>query len=131
MPSLLDADWLIDYLDDDPAAIALVDPLIPDGVAVSIITYTEAYQGTLRKDDPARAALELDAFLGHAPLLPYSVEVARRCARVREDLKAQGKHTRSRALDLLIAATALEYGLTLVTRNRGDYDDIPGLTIYS
>ena len=130
MPYLIDADWLIDYLAGDPTAIALLDPLIPAGVAVSIITYTEAYQGTLRSPGPSRAADELDAFLGAAPLLPYSVDVARRCARLREDLKARGKRARSRALDLLIAATALHYDLTLVTRNRADYDDIPDLQLF-
>jgi predicted nucleic acid-binding protein len=35
-----------------------------------------------------------------------------------------------RALDLLIAAPALEHQLTLVTRNLGDYNDIPGLDLY-
>jgi predicted nucleic acid-binding protein len=34
---------------------------------------------------------------------------------------------RQRALDLIIAATALEHDLTLVTRNREDFQDIPGL----
>jgi predicted nucleic acid-binding protein len=29
----------------------------------------------------------------------------------------------------MIAATALEHNLTLVTRNRVDYQDIPGLTL--
>ena len=30
----------------------------------------------------------------------------------------------------MIAATALEHNLTLVTRNVRDYDDIPNLTLY-
>ncbi|CAN5656906.1 hypothetical protein BH24CHL4_BH24CHL4_15790 [soil metagenome] len=29
----------------------------------------------------------------------------------------------------MIAATAMEYGLTLVTPNRSDYQDIPGLNL--
>ena len=66
MPYLIDSDWLVDYLGNDPAAIALIDPLIPDGVAVSIVTYMEAYQGTLRRADPAQAAADLAAFLQHA-----------------------------------------------------------------
>jgi predicted nucleic acid-binding protein len=130
VPYLIDSDWLVDYLGNDPAAIAHIDPLIPDGVAISIITYMEAYQGTLRKADPTRAAAELAAFLGQAPVLPLSLEVAQRCAQLREELSRQRKRTRSRALDLLIAATALHYGLTLVTRNRDDYQDIDGLTLH-
>jgi predicted nucleic acid-binding protein len=76
------------------------------------------------------AEAKLAAFLAKVPILPFSPEVARRCARLRLDLKRQGKRVRPRALDLIIAATALEHGLTLVTRNSGDYQDIPGLTLY-
>lgn len=36
---------------------------------------------------------------------------------------------RSRLIDLMIAATALEHGLTLATNNAADYRDIPGLLI--
>jgi predicted nucleic acid-binding protein len=34
------------------------------------------------------------------------------------------RRSKSRALDLIIAATALEYGLTLVTNNTDDFKDI-------
>ncbi len=36
----------------------------------------------------------------------------------------------ARSLDLIIAATALEYNLTLVTRNTEDYADVPDLKLY-
>jgi len=61
--------------------------------------------------------------------LPISPEIARRCAQLRETLRREGKRVRQRALDLLIAATALEFGLTVVTRNSEDYRDIPGLSL--
>jgi predicted nucleic acid-binding protein len=56
--------------------------------------------------------------------------VAERCARLRETLRSQNKWVNSRALDLIIAATALEYDLTLVTNNAEDFKDIPGLALY-
>jgi predicted nucleic acid-binding protein len=46
-----------------------------------------------------------------------SLAVAERCARLREALRTQSKRVNSRALDLIIAATALEYDLTLITEN--------------
>lgn len=45
-------------------------------------------------------------------------------------LSGQGKRVRQRALDLLIAATAIEHNLTLVTRNQADYRDVPGLMLF-
>ncbi len=57
--------------------------------------------------------------------------VAERCPLLRETLRSQGRRVNSRALDLMNAATALEHGLTLVTRNVDDYKDIPGLSLYA
>lgn len=62
--------------------------------------------------------------------LKMASAVARRCAGLREMLRKQGKRVNQRAFDLLIAATAIEHGLTLVTRNTDDYEDIPGLKLY-
>ena len=126
MAHLLDTDTLIDYFATAPDIVALVESLIPTGIAVSIITYMELYQGVLRG---TADAAHLQTFIETVPLLPISVAVAQHCAQLRETLAAQGRRVRPRALDLLIAATALEYGLTLVTANTDDYQDIPGLVL--
>jgi predicted nucleic acid-binding protein len=130
MAYLIDSDVVIDHLADDPAAQRLLDRLTPDGLTISMITYLEVYQGTLVSPDPEQAQAKLDAFLAAVPVTPFSAEVARRCARLRAELQQQGKRVRSRALDLLTAATALEHELTLVTRNLSDYADIPSLALY-
>jgi predicted nucleic acid-binding protein len=130
MPYLIDTDWMIDRLDDVPEAAALLDTLSSEGIAVSIITYLELYQGVLRSEDRRDSERHLDALLDAIPLLPLSRSVARRCASVRHALKQTGKRVNSRAFDLIIAATAIEHGLTLVTRNLPDYTDIPELQIY-
>lgn len=130
MPYLVDSDWLIDHLANVPAAIELLTKLSEQGIAISIITYMEAFQGTEREPDREAARVKLLTFLETVPILPFSTAVARRCARLRETLKRQNKRVRARALDLVTAATALEYDLTLVTRNFEDYNDITDLKLY-
>jgi predicted nucleic acid-binding protein len=129
MQYLVDSDWAIDYLDGLPAAVQLVQSIMRSGIAISIITYIEVYQGIIRLNTSI-ADQGLDALLSTTPVLPISLAVAQRVARLRELLQRQGRRTRSRALDLIIAATAIEHDLTLVTRNIDDYRDIPGITIY-
>ena len=129
MPYLVDSDWLIDYLEGTPLARRLLRDLAESGIAISIITYMEAYQGVLRSTDPDDAARRFDALVRAIRLVPISTAVARRCAAIREELRSKGRRTRPRALDLLIAASAIEHGLTLVTRNSKDYEDIPGLDL--
>jgi tRNA(fMet)-specific endonuclease VapC len=131
MSYLLDTDWLIDFLAGDPAARSLVATILPDGIAISIITYMEIYEGIERS--PARRADERSfrAFLSGVPVLPFSRTVARRTARLRAELRRRNPSiVRRRALDVIIAATALTYDLTLVTRNTDDYRVIPGLKLY-
>jgi tRNA(fMet)-specific endonuclease VapC len=130
MAFLLDTDIVIDYLGGDVPTKQLVDPLAGSGLAIGMVSYMEVYQGILEDPDPATAEAEFEAFLRAVALLPLSTAVARRCARLRRGLKQQGKRFRARALDLISAATALEYDLTLVTRNKADYADIPGLTLH-
>ena len=130
MAYLLDSDLLIDRLADRPAAVNLFRQLVPSGLAVSVITYMEVFQGAERDPDPASAEQRLDAFVATVRLLPITPEIARRCALLRRGLKGRGRRVNTRALDLLIAATALEHGLTLVTRNVDDYADIPNLSLF-
>jgi len=130
MPYLVDSDILIAQREGQAGALALLEQLAPEGLAISIVTYMEIYQGTLRGPDPERARVSLDIFLAGVPVVPFSLAAARRCAGLREDLARQGKRVRSRALDLVTAAIALEHDYTLVTRNRHDFEDISGLSLY-
>ena len=130
MPYLIDTDWVIDLLASVPEAVQLLDRLAQGGIAISIITYMEAYQGVERSPHPEEAQNKLSALLDSLPVVSLSPAVAQRCARLRETLRKQGKRVNARSLDLIIAATALEYNLTLVTRNTEDYADVPGLKLY-
>lgn len=130
MPYLIDSDWVIDHLAGIPAATNLLRDLANEPMYISIVTYMEVYQGSLRADDSERALADLRAFVEDVPILPFSEDVAERCARLREDFLGQGKRPNRRAFDLLIAATALENNLTVVTRNIRDYSDIPDLKLY-
>src|SRR5918996_515933 len=129
MPYLVDSHVVIDHLPDVPDASHLLSRLAADGIAMSIITYMEAFQGVTRSSHPEEAQAKFRTFAKSIPILPLSLAVAERCARLRETLRTQNKRVNSRALDLIIATTALEYDLTLVTENSKDFADIPDLSL--
>ncbi len=130
MRYLVDSNWMIDNLLNIQKAVELLETLSASGFAVSIFTYMEVYQGTLRGEATAELQRAFERFFDTVPILPFSPAVARRCASLRHQLEQQGKRVNSRATDLMIAATALEYGLEFVIRNTDDYDDIPNLSLY-
>lgn len=100
------------------------------GLAISTITYLEVYEGIIGGPNPRRNRQVFRTFLRGIRLLVVSRRTAERAAGLRLDLRQQRRPIDHRAMDILIAATAIAHGLTLVTGNTRDYADIPGLRLY-
>jgi len=67
----LDSDIVNDHLAENRAATALLEQLAPEGIAVSIITYMETYQGVLRGPQPESARSKFHTFLTTVAVLPF------------------------------------------------------------
>ena len=57
---LLDTDWIVDVLNGQEKAINTVLELAPAGLAISIITYGELYEGAAFAHEPEPALLTLE-----------------------------------------------------------------------
>lgn len=101
--------------------------LSPSDVGVPAIVEYELRYGLLRL--PSEAAnprlAALAALLQPVQVLPFDSECASHAARIRTELEAAG--TPIGPHDTLIAATALRYQATLVTRNVREFSRVPGL----
>jgi tRNA(fMet)-specific endonuclease VapC len=89
MTYLLDSDWVADYLKRRGPAIELVDPLFPAGLAISIVTHAEVYEGVYYGRDRARYERVYREFLRGVDILGISRHVARRFAIVRGTLNLE------------------------------------------
>ncbi|MBA4181509.1 MAG: hypothetical protein C0506_13040 [Anaerolinea sp.] len=128
MTFLVDSDRVIDYLKGQPDAVVLLQGLATDGVAISIVTFGEVYEGIYYGRDPAHYEAVFRSFLSSTQVLGVSRTVARRFAVISGQLRLRGLPTP--ASDLWIAATALAHDLTLVTGNLRHFDRVPGLRIH-
>ena len=98
--------------------------LLPAEVAVSAISMAELAAGPHTTDDVTERASRQDrlqrAESAFNPL-PFDAEAARAYGRVYAAVASAGRKARgARAVDLLIAATALAAGIPLYTRNADD-----------
>jgi predicted nucleic acid-binding protein len=125
---LVDSDWVADALAGVPAAVELLTSLRTEGLAISLITYGEIYEGTYFGRDPAAAERGFRQFLRRVDALPLNRPILRTFARLRGELRSRGQLIPD--ADRLIAATALHHGLSLVTRNLGHFRRVPGLTVH-
>jgi predicted nucleic acid-binding protein len=109
-----------------------IDPdRLPVEVAISAITLAELAAGPHATSDSAERARRQDrlqrAEATFEPL-PVDATVARAYGRVYAAVAAAGRKARGRrAVDLLIAATAVAAGLPLYTRNPDDFDGLSDL----
>lgn len=108
---------------DTSVVIAPVPPGFDDEVAISIVTMAELHFGVMVAADQAvrgerlrRLALLQSEF----DPLPVDGPVAIAYGRLAAAVSGIGRPPRARAMDLLIAATAVAHGARLVTRNAAD-----------
>lgn len=131
MKYLLDTNIIVDYLRDKPGKRKLIKKLFSEGeLAVSLITYGELEYGARKakeyrtekgKVEQCFADLEIEVL----PLKKATMEIF---AKAKRNLELKGSGLDD--FDLLIGATALENGISLVTANAKHFNRLPGLNVY-
>jgi predicted nucleic acid-binding protein len=113
----------------------LIDPppelALPHEASVAAITLAELVAGVHATRDPNERAARQDRLQrveATLEALPFDADAARAYGRVFAAVTGGGRKARGkRAIDLLIAATALSVGLPLYTRNIDDFSGLEGV----
>lgn len=116
-----DTNAIIYYLDEDPAVVAVIEPLLAQDIAlfVSVVTELELLSyGGLTDDDIQEIAHLLTSLV----VFPLESRLAHLAAALR-------RQYRLKTPDSIVAATALLTRTTLVTRNVRDFQGIVGLAL--
>ena len=125
MRILLDTCAASDYLRGVEPVVQRIQKAKPSDVAISAVTVMELRYGATRRQSPKLTA-SVEAFLNGITILPFDAEAAERAGVLRATMEAKG-HGIALA-DCQIAATALAFGLTLIS-NYGDLKRVPGLKV--
>lgn len=99
----------------------------PGAVAVSVVTLAELRYGASCSPRPEANHRVVDDFISGILILGVDTEIARLFGEFKAKLRGRG--TLIDDFDLLIAAAAERYGLTLVTHNLEHFHRIDGLQV--
>ena len=129
MKYLIDTDWIIDHLSGIEKVEKKLEELAPEGLALSIVSVAEVYEGVFYSRHPQKSERALKEFLTGISILEIDNEICKIFGRDRGRLRKEGKMIGD--LDLLIASTCLHHNLTLLTNNVAHFERIGNLKIIS
>lgn len=123
---LLDANACIAILNDASAAlVARVRSEHPSRIRLSSVVKAELLDLARKSASPAANLRLLERFFAPLRSLPFDDACSEQYALIRSDLERTGKPIGP--CDMMIAATALAHGLTLVTHNAEGFSRVAGL----
>jgi tRNA(fMet)-specific endonuclease VapC len=128
MTYLADTSWVVEHLRGNQEVTDSLNSLGNDVVSISIITVAELYVGAYRSSNLTRTLSAVRDFIDKVVILDIDDDICLRFGREKAVLLNKGQPIGD--ADLLIAATALHHGLTLLTKDL-DFERIEDLqTIY-
>lgn len=126
--AVLDTDILSAIMRQDSHALANARRYLASHqhLSISIVTRYEILRGLMAKNASKQIA-NFEKLCGTLAVLPLTDSVVVRAASIYGELRRTGKPTGD--ADILIAATALEYGCEIVTNNTPHFASIQGLVV--
>lgn len=127
MRYMLDTNICIYIIKNHPPQVLLrLEALNQGEVVMSVVTYAELRAGleiqtTNRKQDEHVLAM----LVSRIPVLPFTESDAESFGVLRAAVRDRSRN----AMNRLIAAHAVNSGVTLVTNNEADFKDYPGLVV--
>jgi predicted nucleic acid-binding protein len=93
MTYLVDTDYVADYLKGQRNVAVILEPLMPEGIAMGIITFAEVYAGIFYGHNRTQHETGFRNFLKSTPVLGVTRSIAQQFAILRGQLRArpQGK----------------------------------------
>ena len=123
----LDTNTVIYYFKDAGGVAARVNKLRPSDIGIPISVFYELETGIAKSQQPQKRRKQLDMLLVAIKLLPFDKSAAKRAGELRAKMEIAG--TPMGAIDYQIAGIALAQRATLVTRNKKEFDRVPGLKV--
>ena len=127
MRYMIDTNTLIYFFKGHKSVVQQFLQTAPQEIGIPMIVVYELEVGLAKSNSPEKRRQQLTALLNTVQAIPFGEVEARQAARIRAQLESQGQSIGP--YDILIAATAVAHGSTLVTRNQKEFARVEGLSL--
>jgi predicted nucleic acid-binding protein len=127
MRYLLDTDTSVYWLRGRVSVQERMQAVGPEKLVLSVITLAELRYGAACSTQPEANHKAIDDLVSALSILGVDPEIAQTFGNIKAQLRQEGRLIED--LDLMIAATARVYDLTLVTNNLAHFGRVPGLRL--
>ena len=125
---LIDSDVCIRAMGKERLSLmSVLNTMRPEGLAISVITYGEVTEGVLYSNQRAVNQQRWRDFVAGFDIIDVTLEIAEIWADIRGTLRQERNIVPDN--DLLIASTALRFGMDVVTRNIRHFGRVAGLRV--
>ena len=126
---ILDTSFLIDVMNGDRSALAMVDEIECNGIeqVVPAMTLQELYIGVGASDLPKRERRKIELVVETRPIIPTSEEIARKAGKIDGQLRREGRPINIG--DATIGATGIVRDESVLTGDRDHFERIPDLDV--
>ena len=110
-----------------PRIKEMLKTLSPADIAIPSMVKAELYYGALKSEKKGKVISALEKFLSPFEIIPFGDKEIMTYARIRANLEKNGNIIGPN--DLIIAATTLSHGATLVTHNKNEFERVEDLMV--
>jgi len=122
---LVDTDICIQFMRDERKVVDFISRM--ENINISVITLSELFFGLYNSGNLMKHKKTLADFLAFVSVLDANFFIANNFGKIKAKLKNRGAFTGD--FDMMNAAFALTYDLTLITRNIKHYNQVEGVKI--
>ena len=123
MKYLVDSDYVADFLKGRPTATDLLNTLFQDGMAMSIITFAEVYEGIYYGHNRAHYTHIFQQFLQGVSVLGITRSIAKQYALMRGEL---GRKQETSLVNRFLYESGGNFGLSMFVRQAARARDFRG-----
>jgi tRNA(fMet)-specific endonuclease VapC len=126
---LIDTDILLFFVQDDLQINSYIPILERNKVALSFMSVASMYRHISISSEESNDNEDINRFLSKFLIITADIEICR----LWSNLMTQREATRNKITShhAWISATAIRHNLPLVTNNISNFEDIPGLELYT